>query len=100
MTIVPGPYSLQNSSFIEWNGDGVSPCIVNNTCSIQITLNDTNLNHVIVPQLFTNIDVDVQMRGPYFSYRGPPANLYISKINNTLSSHALYYIQYTRYMVG
>lgn len=40
------------------------------------------------------------MRGPYYSYRGPPANLYISKINNTLSSDALYYIQYTRYMVG
>jgi hypothetical protein len=59
VTIVPGPYSLQNSSFIEWNGNEGSPCIVNNTCSIQITLNDTNLNHVNVPQLLTNIDVDV-----------------------------------------
>ena len=86
VTIIPGPYSLIDSTFIEWNGNGVSPCIVNTICSVQITLRDSNLNLVMVPNLLNNIDVDTTLRGPFYSYRSLPETFYISNLNNSLSS--------------
>ena len=50
VTVVPGPCnfytlnwyidSLSHSDFLVWNGDGVTPCYIDNDCSLKITLRD------------------------------------------------------------
>jgi hypothetical protein len=99
VTVVPGPYSLPDSDYEEWNGDGVTQCLVDEVCSVRITIRDKERNLVQLKNLFTDIDVDTTMIGPY-SYRHDPETLYISTIDTHESAVGIYYIYYMRTYVG
>ena len=68
-------------------------------CSVQLTLRDSNRNVVAQQGLFTNIDIDTTLKGP-FSIFHPAETLYIPSVDNTYSALGLYYFEFSRIYTG
>jgi len=65
VNIRPGPYSLSESEWIEWNGGPIGKkCLINIECNIKFTLKDRNKNIVNVPYVLSSDDADIVMIGP------------------------------------
>jgi hypothetical protein len=63
--IRPGPYSLKDSEWIEWNGGPLGKkCVINIDCNIKFTLKDRNHNIVNEPYVLSSDDADIVMIGP------------------------------------
>jgi len=77
VNIRPGPYSLRDSEWIEWNGGPLGKhCLINIDCNVKFTLKDRNKNIVNVPYVLSSDDADIVMIGPQ-------GTLYIKDIDNT-----------------
>eukprot|EP00347_Sterkiella_histriomuscorum_P007352 403349276 len=104
LNIIPGPYSLANSDWKEFNLDDTNACYINMLCSVEITLKDAQKNIVDVPKLFTLADLDALIVGPFGDVNSPVSlheTLYIQLFDNSKSyPGGLYYVQYRRYYVG